>query len=1048
MSFIEARNDNVEDIDISELDHPYVDGQVIYDDPENNFELIVKKKRHVRETNYLEDHLFEINIREKQKLRGQGRPLLVDLLLIFRTALIAFLNDLVQFYDAKNNHQMYITVIDDNIQHGLNTGNFNINTDPEIVTTNVLNMLYNFLTSHLGLRLSDSFCFNIKVLSLRHARDRVRKGNLNPHILNGSFQINRKKYLFFLPDGFDGYERVFSQNCLLLSIILGHYLNKSFEFEVDHSCRFFKQLSQINSEQAILRVAAGQKLLQEATKVCSKLSIDLHGPHCLEEIGPKLSKYYNEQLIVFDNFHFDKIAFKYPFVYDETRSQIYLYQELNDKTEGHISLIDKIRLFQRMNGTICMYCERVSHSSKPFLHLCKKRETCKSCMRYVQLPHTKINHLNRKLYCAREGKFPCSDCKEITWNEDCIKLHKCSGFTCAKCNNYIKKRFNRSFSDTKKIHQCGEFFCLDCKTFTRDIKREHICKLQKTTLDKNQPALGFFKLQIVDENNSDCYGCFEMKDLKRKELKLDWDQFIQKIDQDKKFQDDCLCDLHKIETPTKDQRYANLAVLKIETTTRGVFHTQVFADEEMTHLQNIPSSTSKHPQDSFTKTSMTRAPIPLYFGKSYRGTDIQQTNLEKMKKKENKSALEKLFSFLITSSFYNTTLLCFGAEEIMFAYKTFLDNGLECNVLNKGSKVLLLEYYQFQLRILDLSNYFSCKLSDLPKLFDLKVLPTYFPTMLNRKENYDILTLSPKDFPLHFYYNFSDDKEERQKKKYFWEGLQDAFQEWNFQEQLLENCTSQLEIVMQAAFKFIRQCETFQEVIRAKCKVTKNTATDFVTMPFARPFCTMTSYFYHIFKFYFMDPSQNFYIVPNEYPRKIQSSKEEKELAAFIQFMNPRKAYNNVFCHISERNFGGAIPDIYCKEDNAVWFFNECIIHGHDPNVCPITSKRKNKTCFGKSFTELDEEFRKKLDFVKQLPGIKSTYVVWQCQWRNEKRTNQILKQFIAQIYVPWPTHHISPREAVRGARIECFGLKWTEEANPDEKLYYVDCSSLYPFSG
>ena len=73
--------------------------------------------------------------------------------------------------------------------------------------------------------------------------------------------------------------------------------------------------------------------------------------------------------------------------------------------------------------------------------------------------------------------------------------------------------------------------------------------------------------------------------------------------------------------------------------------------------------------------------------------------------------------------------------------------------------------------------------------------------------------------------------------------------------------------------------------------------------------------------------------------------------------------------------------------------------------------------------------------------------IIWQCDWRKMKKTDPQLKDFL-KTFIPWPTHHIAPREAVRGARIEAFNLRWKAEDHPDEKMYYVDCSSLYPYMG
>ena len=156
---------------------------------------------------------------------------------------------------------------------------------------------------------------------------------------------------------------------------------------------------------------------------------------------------------------------------------------------------------------------------------------------------------------------------------------------------------------------------------------DHICKLKKTKLDQNQPALGFFKLQIVDENNADCYACFVKTDTIRKKWKLDWDQAMMRMSHDKDFQQSCLCDLHEFPPRAEGLRYCNLAVLKIETSKRVFFQTHVFADSSLDLLQNISVTESREMPD-FTENEISRKPVPKFFGKSYKGTDIQNENFE------------------------------------------------------------------------------------------------------------------------------------------------------------------------------------------------------------------------------------------------------------------------------------------------------------------------------------------------------------------------------------------------------------------------------------
>lgn len=221
---------------------------------------------------------------------------------------------------------------------------------------------------------------------------------------------------------------------------------------------------------------------------------------------------------------------------------------------------------------------------------------------------------------------------------------------------------------------------------------------------------------------------------------------------------------------------------------------------------------------------------------------------------------------------------------MLLAYKTFLDNGLKCKTIYKGQNIIMIEYEKYQIRILNLSNYISTNLNSLIDLFDLRLFPTYFPEKLNRKENYNLINIEKK-IPLELFYQFNDTLEEKEKKNLFWNSAQNTC--WNFQEQLLKHSLEQLEIVVHASIKFIIQCEDLQININKIFKRDPKAA--LITLPFARPFCTVSSFFYHLFKYHFLDPLNKIYSVPNEYPKKIQSSKEELEFAAYLQHQNPEK---------------------------------------------------------------------------------------------------------------------------------------------------------------
>ena len=108
---------------------------------------------------------------------------------------------------------------------------------------------------------------------------------------------------------------------------------------------------------------------------------------------------------------------------------------------------------------------------------------------------------------------------------------------------------------------------------------------------------------------------------------------------------------------------------------------------------------------------------------------------------------------------------------------------------------------------------------------------------------------------------------------------------------------------------------------------------------------------------------------------------------------------------------------------------------------------KRKKNVFNKTFDEVRKEFYDKMSDVAKDYKHLSIEVIWQCEWRFKKLHDLEVIKFL-KTYIPWPSHHISPREAVRGARIETFMLKWRQQDHLDETMYYLDCSSLYPFMG
>ncbi len=142
---------------------PFQQGTNIYSD--TNVAINVQAIEHQRHTRFrAEDHLFEVKIKPTRR----NAPILLSLEIALKEALMAILIRLQQYYPSTMHHQVYITIIERKIKHGLNTGNYDLAAPPIHVVNRALTVLHSYLKSNQTMKLNDSFKIQIKVLSHRH----------------------------------------------------------------------------------------------------------------------------------------------------------------------------------------------------------------------------------------------------------------------------------------------------------------------------------------------------------------------------------------------------------------------------------------------------------------------------------------------------------------------------------------------------------------------------------------------------------------------------------------------------------------------------------------------------------------------------------------------------------------------------------------------------------------------------------------------------------------------------------------------------------------
>ncbi len=138
-------------------------GENIYSD--RNVDVMVRAIEHQRHTRFrAEDHLYQVNIVPRRR----HTLLLLSLETAIKEALTSILIRFRSYYSSNLHHQVYITIIENNIVHGLNTGNYDLNAPPGEIVNRALTILHSYLKSNQTMNLTNSFKIQIKVLSHNH----------------------------------------------------------------------------------------------------------------------------------------------------------------------------------------------------------------------------------------------------------------------------------------------------------------------------------------------------------------------------------------------------------------------------------------------------------------------------------------------------------------------------------------------------------------------------------------------------------------------------------------------------------------------------------------------------------------------------------------------------------------------------------------------------------------------------------------------------------------------------------------------------------------
>ena len=496
----------------------------------DQLQLFIVKANHIRQKKFrLEDHMFHMKINLKS---GVEPPLLRDILNFLEIGFNHILTNIKSFYKPEDHNIAFLTLYQEPMINGLNTGGFDIQESALEMVERVLKMLEQFLVSNQTLHLDDSFKVYLKILSIEHLKF---KANSKPRIQQkrthqfykkhfGAYNEILKRYNFFwaldVPDSFpkEPILNIFKNKCLLTTTILGLLQHQYFESK--RLDKRFIHVQNINSKNFEKRNHAGRILAHELEKLINETGIPSEGPHELETTVQKLSEFYHCQFFIFDNiFNSNKLNFMYPPEYDNSLKPIYLFQP-ND-AKNHLVFIRNLNSYFKANVKVCFGCRKI-FSTHNYRHLCPKSKCCFSCRRFFQSESTYMHEKLSQYFCDKnlttENSFICRICNVTCYSKHCFNGHKffcygkgLFGYKCLKCKKFTYRYGKKSTEFLKRTHLCGEHKrCLYC----RETKlNDHLCKLSKETVNPNSSRLAFIGMEFYKSTSEKCIDCSEMKNV-------------------------------------------------------------------------------------------------------------------------------------------------------------------------------------------------------------------------------------------------------------------------------------------------------------------------------------------------------------------------------------------------------------------------------------------------------------------------------------------------------------------------------------------------------
>ena len=358
------------------------------------------------------------------------------------------------------------------------------------------------------------------------------------------------------------------------------------------------------------------------------------------------------------------------------------------------------------------------------------------------------------------------------------------------------------------------------------------------------------------------------------------------------------------------------------------------------------------------------------------------------------------------------------------------------------------------LRFLCSRNYVDGCENEVAEQFGVSFIPLFFPFDFLKTESINYVGKMPDK--VH-YFDLFDSANLRQKKEHYFKYSKDKRKKWNLKKELISYVNQKLFLLTIGMLKFCQETFVLQEKIRSARKLELGPQyfeqiQSVIINPFNSPICSLSGLIYNIFTFFYLQ-NHNIYCVNNEFginPSLV--SRIEHVYTSYMEHIHPERNFAAAFnCKTGQMYYPEAIPDLYCHTTNTAYMFNGCAgaVHAHYDN-CLLYPNAKPETVnpFGITYKDVNEKFNLKLyKLLANHTAINSVEIQWECQFRERMTTDPILKDFVKTQYLNnHPLQRLKPRDAMRGAYVETFALKFDQTTFPDEKFWALDINGLYSY--